>query len=462
MKILRHPLSFIFILIINVGLCTGQGNWSMQNGNKMRTSSAGDETYLAPPFDTSYSLPNSKMLRLTYHDGFLAGGLDYGLGILYRESDQDTLWTFDMEGNGAFGTVPAQNDTLVIFGCQAGTGLYALNKETKQEYWHNGYGNLNGRSPILDEDRVYIDADSLYCLDIHTGESIWAVDCNDQITACIDDQHCYYFNYPHLLAVDKLTGDEIWRKPVQTSNKGCLGTDGEYVYHVSADSVLSRSVADGEIHWGHKLPVGPVPEYSSWGNMAFDSDFLVLSFWNNGLDQSSLYTLNKNEGSYLWHHDFEESGAWSPSIANGYVYVVSAYKPYGFILSDGSLAFHDDETQNLREQPVIADGKIMFSGHDGNIRVYQDFAPLPDALEKPDSELQELRVYPNPVVNSFSLSMHSDNQVWFELYELNGQLILNQMLEKGDWVESDFLPAGLYYYRVVSGEQVFTGHLVKK
>ena len=76
-------------------------------------------------------------------------------------------------------------------------------------------------------------------------------------------------------------------------------------------------------------------------------------------------------------------------------------------------------------------------------------------------------VYPNPVNDEWMVAVPSEynsQQVSLQLYAIDGKLIKIQNLQAGNTnvVSLQALPAGMYFYRVQAGSNLFTGNVVKQ
>ncbi len=78
-----------------------------------------------------------------------------------------------------------------------------------------------------------------------------------------------------------------------------------------------------------------------------------------------------------------------------------------------------------------------------------------------------VKIFPNPVDNQLVVEVqHAVGEVQVELFDMNGRLLLQQHWNNGSQVFAtvDFTgkPTGMYFYRVLNGENVRQGKIVKK
>jgi outer membrane protein assembly factor BamB len=131
------------------------------------------------------------------------------------DSIGDTLWTFSIpSSSGSAQFVAAQNDSMVFLGGQNGLGLYAVYRSTGVEKWFKPIGTLYTRNLILDGERLYIDRDSLYCVNIGDGSSAWSYPFSNQGSPAVDDDMFTQRRMTHL-----------WRAPKQREkSSGRIGS----------------------------------------------------------------------------------------------------------------------------------------------------------------------------------------------------------------------------------------------
>lgn len=74
-------------------------------------------------------------------------------------------------------------------------------------------------------------------------------------------------------------------------------------------------------------------------------------------------------------------------------------------------------------------------------------------------------VYPNPTSNEWYISAGPANSetLNFELYTADGRMVHSQILQSGltNTVSAADLATGVYFYRIIGGNNVYTGNLLK-
>lgn len=456
------PLYF-FVLAILLAAATdrfaaGQQQWPMANGYRERTSWAGDEHTLQPPFShitsfvPEYDLPYA---TISIYKNLMCVGLEespnrfYGIDM----TSKDTLWSFDVpESGGAVDVTAAQNDSLVYVGGQGGKGLYCLDRLTGEVKWFRPIGNLYTRNPILDEDRLYVISDSLYCFNNITGDTIWTYPLQFQATPAIDEGRCYITAHGITYAFDKFTGNLIWRKYNVNDYSTTNIVDGPHLYNTSGDSVISRNKLNGDIEWVYKVADAELP-WLGLGFVAVDDKVLALSVWKNGQGKGQLYVLDKLNGQYKWHHTFTDEGTFCPMIANGVIYVVSwkERKLYGFDENTGAVLFEDDSYSYEGVQPIVYNHRLYVNAHNSIIELWND---APSVIEEMTDKQEPscILVFPNPSSGSFTVeyTLEELSLVSVSLYTLNGErinLLTGQLTGPGAHrvtFEMNQLPPGCY------------------
>lgn len=58
----------------------------------------------------------------------------------------------------------------------------------------------------------------------------------------------------HVVAIDRTTGTEIWRRKLKSSMFCTVHFDGQYVYAGAQGELFCLDPATGEVRWHNKLP----------------------------------------------------------------------------------------------------------------------------------------------------------------------------------------------------------------
>lgn len=446
-------------------------NWPMVNACKERTSWAEMENALLPPLEKrmEFSL-NGTASGISFFENTLfvsVGGQPNRL-LAFNSLNGSERWQFDIPNSvGSVNVTPAVNDSLVLCGGQRGLGLHALDRFSGTERWFKPVGTLYSSNPIIDSDRVYIVADSLYCLDIHDGGTIWTFPGSAGITPAVDKALVYICSNRTLLAFDKLTGDRAWQIESTQRYHNSVAVDEDYVYTCHGDSIVSLEKENGSVHWACSIPDGQIPDLSP-GAMAISDSFLCISIWENAEKNGQLYTFDKHTGDYRWHHTFDSMGVYSPGIANGMVYAVNwkAGSVSGFNLGTGQMVFSDDSESYLKEC-IIAGGKL-FVGTLGKVVAFEHYGTGIHPLQTERRKSPELlRNWPNPFHQSTSFRFHLDQADVLDIsvYDLTGKKVKTISAKKHEagshtltWDGTNDshqrVPSGIYMLRLTGRDRV--------
>jgi outer membrane protein assembly factor BamB len=420
-------MAFIMCLIFSVQL--NAQNWPMVNGGRERTSWAKMEDELLPPLDKrmEFSL-NGTASGISFYENmlFVSSEGEPNKITAFNAQNGNELWHFDIPNTRALvGLVPGINDSLVLCGGQHGLGLYALDRLTGMEKWFKSIGSLFSRNPIIDSNRVYIVGDSLYCLNIGDGSTIWSFSFSENVSPVVDEEKVYICGDRKLIALNKMNGDSVWQMDNSQRYYSSISVDDKYVYTYNHDSIVALEKDSAGLEWSYGIPDGELADLST-NAMAISDGFLCFSVWTDSNDKGLLYTLDKATGNYLWHYTFDTTGVFSPAIANGIVYVVKweSYSLWGFDLNTGLKVFCDS-SEKYYEQPIVADGKL-FVGTFGKVVTFENYGTGINTMPKGGQKSPELlQTWPNPFKESTSFQFHlaQSDYLNISVYDLAGKRV---------------------------------------
>ncbi len=412
----KHLYFVLIISLLSTHCCdvAGQQQWPMSGACKERTSWASVEDQLQPPFDhvsnflPDYSLP---FHSLTILNNILCAGINstpnmfYGIDMITK----DTLWSFVIpESGGAVDFSAPQNDTITFVGGQSGTGLFCLDRYTGEKKWFRPMGSLYTKNAIIDENRLYIMSDSLFCLNIANGDTIWSYPITGQATPAVDESKCYITTHRITYAFNKITGEFIWKCYNSNSHFGQSLVDESRFYTSSADSIIARDKQNGALIWATTIQDVKLPGLET-NFMAADQNVLAVSVWANADTLGQIYIFDKHTGEYKWHYTFGNEGAFCPTLANHVVYIVSwkEHKLYGFDTNTGNVLIEDDSFNYEAIQPVVYNHKLYVVASNSIIELGND---APTDIQNPTEEEQKfvLKVYPTPTKDLLSIEYMVD------------------------------------------------------
>lgn len=435
--------------------------WPMVNSEKGRTSWASYETVLYPPLKEVIAYPvkctDAYTLTdaLTLYNGLLCISLEHDPNILqvFDLQTEDTLWSFKVpETSGANDFTAAQNDSLVFFSGQGAPGLYALYRESGEIKWLKPCGSLYARNVILNEERAYVVRDSLYCIDIGDGSTVWAYPFSKAATPSVDDDHVYLCGSNRALAFDKFDGTVVWEQYNGGQSYMASAVDEMYFYTNSNDTVVARSRENGVIEWAYPIPDGKVAELAQNGLSVSDS-FLCFICWENSDGKGVLYTLDKFTGAELWYHTFEGEGVYPPIIVNRVVYLVTDYNEdlFGFDVSTGQQVFHNSD-YGYSDQPIVANHRLYVGANDWVVVFENVNACVGQSCTERVEKFELLRNYPNPfnAATEIEFTIEQAGEVSLSVLNIHGQevtILFKGRKETGahfmKW-NADSYPTGIY------------------
>jgi outer membrane protein assembly factor BamB len=422
-------ISFL-LLTLGAGLVSAQ-HWPMVNGCREGTSWAEGETVLMPPLDLTKEfslLGGGTPSGISFHNDVLFVSVDAlpSRVVAIHTQTADELWRFEIP-NAEFSVelVPAANDSLVLCGGQHGLGLHALDRHTGTEKWFKGMGGLFARHPVIDSNRVYIVGDSLYCLNMGDGSTVWSVPFSGRVYPAVDGENVYVCGENKILALDKHDGDTLWQMINSQNWFSSIAVDGSCVYTYNHDSIQALDKEDHSLKWFYKIPDRTF-SYASTNAIAITDSFLCVSVWENPDQKGELYALDKATGEYRWHYTFDTVGVYSPTIANGVVYIVKwqSFTIWGFDLHTGENVFFDDSMRYFN-QPIVVNGKL-FVGSDRKVVTFENYGTGTRSVrEEPKNSPGQIMLWPNPFDESVNLQFALDQPDYLNIivYNLSGEKV---------------------------------------
>ena len=262
---------------------------------------------------------------------------------------------------------------------------------TPHEGYHHNYGSFASNTPVTDGKYLYafFGSRGIYCYDLN-GKLIWEKQFQPmrmrlgfgEGVATVLDGNALYLKFDqeqgsHLLALDKLTGKEIWRV---ARDEGSSWSPPLIVTHngrkqvvVSASTrVRSYDAATGKLIWecaGLGSNVIPAP-------VIHDGVVYVMS----GHREPNLLAIQLGRegdltgtGAVLWTNNRGNSYTGSPVLYDGKLY---------FVTDSGMLSCFDARTgkphyqqqrlpksYNFKSSPVGANGKLYLATEEGDVVV---------------------------------------------------------------------------------------------
>jgi len=296
------------------------------------------------------------------------------------------------EDRGPRGIQPAGAQRFTILAIRRSDGGIAWQKVLREAVPHEGThatGTWASNSPITDGEHIYayFGSHGLYCLDMK-GNLVWEKDLGDMQTRRAFGEGSspalsgttLLVNWDHegasfVVALDKRTGDEIWRQDrdeiTSWSTPLIVEHDGRQQAIVSATGrVRSYDLEKGDVIWeigGMTVNVIPTPVHTD-GLVIVTSGFRGNALLAIRLDGAKGDITGTD--SILWSLDRDTPYTPSPLWYGDQLYFT---KTNDGILSSYNAKTGDkyfgpvrlDEVPNIYASPVGASGRVYIAGRDG-------------------------------------------------------------------------------------------------
>jgi len=429
-------------------------DWPMTGGNSMRTGWAGNNAGIAPPLvaGAQVAVPVDGCEQFIITGGILyaaAGGEPNVLNAVDLSSGT-VRWSFRVPGSrAANGKVPAAGAGIVLIGGQHSDSLFALRPADGTLMWSKFVGPSYARNAIIDAGRAFIVADSAYCMDAPSGESVWTYPFDRPTTPAVDAENVYLCGGGILHALNRLTGIERWRARVTAQSYGSVAVSGDLVLAAGRDTVYAVKKADGDVVW--RAPLLGIASELAAGALAVSDDAVCGAFWNDPLDRGGVACFERSDGSPRWRHTFLTPGAMTPTIVDGVAYFVNWTERLlvGINMVNGGLVFQGTGVSAMY-QPVVADSALWVSTGTGVI----PFRSIGSGAGGFGPDDIRLSAFPNPSTSEFAIRAESrgEKKAFLEIVDPLGRrvaLLADASLTAGGgeyrWNPAEAgLSAGLY------------------
>ncbi|MEO8271060.1 MAG: PQQ-binding-like beta-propeller repeat protein, partial [Aureliella sp.] len=300
----------------------------------------------------------------------------------------------DGRGRGGFGgggAAPTNYYDFMVIAYDRATGKEVWRSTVTQQLPHepgHSDNSFASSSPVTDGQRLYMSFGSrgVYCLDLN-GKHIWDVNLGQMKTrnqfgeggspALYGDTLVVPWDHEgdsFIVALNALTGKEIWRQPRDELTTWATPLITEYngraqVIANGSNRVRSYDLSSGELIWECGGQVGnPIPS-----PVRFEDNVIVMT----GFRGNAIYSIPlgakgdvTDSDSITWHEGDAAPYVPSPVLYKGQLYFVKANN--GLLVSrdakSGELVI--DQTRvpdiaNVYASPVAAADRIYLTGRDG-------------------------------------------------------------------------------------------------
>ena len=217
---------------------------------------------------------------------YLQNDLHHGFSESPAPHESTVLWTAPVCGTFHEFCSPVIVDDMLYFGSLGDTTLYALDPAIGAEIWSYKLLGWVDDAVTVKDNRVYVTADSIWCLNAFTGERFWAfaadgADGMHGTSPVVTEEFVYAASdlYPDsfaLHALNRETGMEIWSVEYPNTMMSCI---------------------------------------------TYYEDAIYVPTWDG-----PLYALDRSNGSVLWTNTDSDDGYWdsSPTVYDGSIFITGS------------------------------------------------------------------------------------------------------------------------------------------
>lgn len=301
-------------------------------------------------------------------------------GVAAGQEDSVSLkWKYD--ANGGVPSSPTVVDGTVYFGTHTeGNGsVYALDAETGDVLWEFTTGGPVVASPTVVDGVLYIGSEDrrLYALDARTGEEVWNHTAKGRAFSPTVWNHTVYFhstngeptstNYNNatVYALDADTGERLWEYSTDRQMSSAPTVTDGVVYIGSFDSNLyALDATTGERMWSYS--VGPTLFDSVTGSPTVFEGKVYVGAPGPG-ENDTFYALDGENRTVVWNFTTDSFLFYSPTAADGKVYVANENSVYALDADDGSVVWNRTTGYGPSSPPTVAGDRLYIGADDSSL-----------------------------------------------------------------------------------------------
>jgi len=268
-------------------------------------------------------------------------------GTWKNETTNSLLWMQDaVFGFDNFGTA-TYKDGVLYAPSKGDNRLYAVNASNGAIIWNTTVRQCDG-SPCVDGDVVYVGE----CMGVYGEPTPFA----------------------RAMALNATSGEEIWHF-IEPNNNTWVGSplvNSEYVYYTTSydtsytngSGVYALNKTTGDVLW--RKDIGNIV-----GSIAYDSGMVFISVYN----PPGQYAFNATTGDQIWNQTYGKSWDTSPVIYDGMIIQVEYNTTEGFwstyVLNETNGEFiRRFEAKGSTGTPLVHDGKVFIPSNDWTMWAY--------------------------------------------------------------------------------------------
>ncbi len=339
----------------------------------------------------------------------------------YSESpaphDNTILWSAPVSGTIHEFVSPVIVDGRVYYASEEDEIAYCLDAASGSEIWRlENIGDPIDDAMHVQDGRVYLASDSIWCLDAYTGDRIWAfgegapygfsgppVPYQNRIYVCDGPIHC----------LDLATGIELWETSYSYNTKSTMTAWNGMLFvptFAAGAALYALDTGDGSIIWqntdasggywdsspvvvdnmiyinsvyGHTLAINAINGNTEWNvDLPYNHADATSAYFDGRLffahvEDGPYYCLDATDGSTIWIAPYDQHG--SSGIADGLVF----FGEYHLVTDSASVVALDVETGTevwsfrtacgvigFQSSPSITDGVMYFPCTDGYLYAF--------------------------------------------------------------------------------------------
>jgi hypothetical protein len=275
----------------------------------------------------------------------------------------------------------------------------------------------------------------------------------------VDDQYVYIVGRHMVRIFNKVTGEPVWSRTISELTTGGNVVDDDCFYTQSNDTIFAYNKESWDVKWIYKS-AGDTIQAELLNTIAISDSKLCFLIKGNNEGNGELVTLDKETGGFLWAHTFASRFLFSPTIANGVVYVVPYPETaiYGFNIDNGDQLFYDN-TFSYLFQPIVANHQLIVASGKNVIVFENDNTKADNFREASLHGFELMQNHPNPFnsITSIKFYLPRSEFVSLKIYNELGEEMSTLVNEKraAGLHSIDFdgthLPGGLYFYKIAAG-----------
>lgn len=278
--------------------------------------------------------------------------------------DGNKIWELDAELylNAEDFCMPIITESYILFVNE--WKLYYLNIDTGKVVWIKKPYVYNKTMPIISNGNVYIALNTIYCLDLDEGWTIWEYSENNEYflySPAISEGRLYCAaDNDRMYCIDSGSGKKIWTydtkgkitaSPIVSDRKLYISTSGNKDKNTKGKIIVLDSITGAKIwekQFENEINVSPVISNNN-------------AIVKNG---SNLICLDSMSGNMIWKYDASDAIAVGPTIFDGKVFFGTDKTIFCISLADGKTIFEHNTNAKLNSTILLYDNKIYFNTED--------------------------------------------------------------------------------------------------